>query len=320
MSVFRQLAPGALVGALVIALSACGGGDGRAPGDRNLSVDMYSDAPAVVGELKRSADGAHGRPVSPPPPPPSPQEGRSEPVPGAEPMIAYSHAMGLRLPVGGVEPMVAAHVEACRAAGPATCIVVSSNVYTYGDDNVSGNVSLRAAPDWLDAFMAGIPEATETAGGDITQRSTTAEDLTRNILDTDARLKAQVTLQGRLEGLLETRDGELGELLSVERELARVTGEIESISAQLRAMQLRVAMSSLALNYETELPAFSGSRSNPLGAAVGDFFYNMSAAIAAVITAFAFGLPWLFLVGVLLWVWLRLIWPWVRRRRGKPST
>ncbi len=310
------------LGALMAGLAACGDGDGS---DSDLSGSMHAVPSAPATEVpSRSFAKAAPRPVpSPPPPPPSPPppgspESGGDAVPGAEPMIAYSHSMGLMLPIGGVEPMVADHVAACQDAGPRTCIVVNSSVYTNGDDNVRGTVSFRAVPDWLEAFLASVPDAAETAGGRITQRSTTADDLTREILDTDARLKAQQTLQGRLETLLQTREGELGELLSVERELARVTGEIESISAQLRAMRLRVAMSSLTLDYSTELPAFSGSRANPLGAALGDFAFNMSSAIAAVITAFAFGLPWLFLLGVLLWIWLRLIWPWVRRRRVKP--
>jgi len=34
-----------------------------------------------------------------------------------------------------------------------------------------------------------------------------------------------------------------------------------------------------------------------------------------VITAFAIGLPWLFLIGLMLWIWLRLIWPRIRRKK-----
>ena len=106
-------------------------------------------------------------------------------------------------------------------------------------------------------------------------------------------------------------------MLQIEREYARVVGEIESVEAQLKSLRLRVSMSSLDINYQTKVPAFSGSRENPLGAAFGDFFYNLSSAIAAVITAFAVGLPWVLLLGVFLWIWLKLIWP---RVRGKKKT
>lgn len=294
-------------------LAACGGsgGDGGEY-DRPSApppAPVMEEAASYGGVSKMAADQAFSEP--------SPSPERPDAQPGAEQYIAYSHSLGLRLPKGGVDPMMQAHVEACKAAGTNTCIVINSNIYNSNEDYVSGNVSLRAKPDWIETFLGAVNEATEKAGGEITSRSTRAEDLTRQIIDTDSRLDAQRTLQGRLEGLLERRDGTLGDLLQIERELARVTGDIESIEAQLKALRLRVSMSSLDVSYETKVPAFSGSRSNPLGEALGDFFYNLSAAIGAVITAFAVGLPWLLLLGLFLWIWMKLVWPRIRKRKPK---
>ena len=297
-------------------LAACGGSDGGGDYDRPTaspppSPVMEESAESYGGMRKTANDQSIGSP--------SPEPDRPDAQPGAEQYIAYSHSLGLRLPKGGVDTMLQAHVEACRQAGTNTCIVINSNIYNSNEDYVSGNVSLRAKPDWIETFLGEIDEEAEEAGGEITSRSTRAEDLTRQIIDTDSRLEAQRTLQGRLEGLLERRDGTLGDLLQIERELARVTGEIESIEAQLKALRLRVSMSSLDISYETKVPPFSPSRSNPLGEAFGDFFYNLSAAIASVITAFAVGLPWLLLIGLFVWIWAKLIWPRIRRSKPKPQ-
>lgn len=301
-----------MLGAGALTLAACGGGSGSdydrpaaAPIMETMVADESFDAGAEFkSNRSRPAGGA-------------PNDGASVGEPTAEQYIAYSHNLGLSFPKGGVEPMMAAHTEACRAAGTETCIVINSNVYSQEEDYASGNLSIRATPAWIESFLGAIEGETEQAGGEITQRSTRAEDLTRQIIDTGARLEAQKTLRGRLLGLLERRDGELGELLQIERELARVTGEIESVEAQLKTLRLRVSMSSLDVNYQTKVPAFSGSRENPLGAAFGDFFYNLSSAIAAVITAFAVGLPWVLLIGVFLWIWLKLIWPRLRGKKKK---
>nr|WP_233356045.1 DUF4349 domain-containing protein [Henriciella aquimarina] len=304
----KQFAPALLA---VGWLAACGG-PGGSEADRPASPPPPAPmevAESYGGVSKMAADQAYNDSA--------PAPDRPDAEPGAEQYIAYSHSLGLRLPKGEVDAMMKAHVEACRSAGTSICIVINSNVYNANEDYMSGNLSLRAKPDWIETFLGAIDEATEEAGGEITSRSTRAEDLTRQIIDTDSRLDAQRTLRTRLEGLLERRDGTLGDLLSIERELARVTGEIESIEAQLKALRLRVSMSSLDISYETKVPPFSGSRSNPLGEALGDFFYNLSAAIASVITAFAVGLPWLILIGIFLWIWLKLIWPRIRRR--KPS-
>lgn len=308
-----------LFSASLLGLAACGGGgdyerSGAAPPSPVMS-EMAMDL-QVAGNQKFSGDRLD-RAIQT-----EPQDdagGGEVGEPGTQQYIAYSHSLGMSLPKGGVPPMMTAHADACRAAGTANCIVINSNVYSQEEDYASGNLSIRATPDWIETFLGGIDEAAEAAGGDITQRSTQAEDLTRQIVDTGARLEAQKTLQTRLLNLLERRDGELGELLQIERELARVTGGIESIEAQLKTLRLRVSMSSLDINYQTKVPAFSGSRENPLGQAFGDFFYNLSSAIAAVITAFAVGLPWILLIGLFLWIWLKLIWPRLRGKKKKPA-
>jgi hypothetical protein len=304
-----------LASAAILGLAACGGG-----ADYERASSPPVPAPVMnESALEFSADMSlkSGRARAGAPQDASPEPSVGEP--SAEQYIAYSHSLGLTLPKGGVDPMMATHVGACRAAGTSTCIVINSNIYSQEEDYASGNLSIRATPDWIDAFLARVDAETETAGGEVTQRSTRAEDLTRQIIDTGARLEAQKTLQSRLLNLLERRDGELGELLQIEREIARVTGDIESIEAQLKTLRLRVSMSSLDINYQTKVPAFSGSRENPLGEAFGDFFYNLSAAIAAVITAFAVGLPWILLLALFLWIWLKLIWPRLRGKKKKPS-
>lgn len=286
------------LGIAILALAACGGGGDYS--NENVSATPVAPMMSKIAAIEEM-DGAPGEP--------SP----AMPEPGSEQYIAYRHDLGLTLAKGHVEPLMQQHSEACRAAGTETCIVVSSNIYAQDIDYASGHLSIRATPAWIETFMAGIEEDASQAGGEITRRSTQAEDLTRQIIDTGARLQAQETLQGRLQTLLERRDGDLGDLLQIERELARVTGEVESIKAQLKALRLRVSMSSLDLNYETRR-AVDGARHNPMGEAFGDFFYNLSGAIAAVITAFAVGLPWVLLLGIFLWIWLKLIWP---RLRGK---
>ncbi|HAW55622.1 MAG TPA: DUF4349 domain-containing protein, partial [Hyphomonas sp.] len=167
----------------------------------------------------------------------------------------------------------------------------------------------------IETFLEGVDAEAEQANGDVTNRQTTAEDLTVSIIDTDARLNAQQTLQKRLEELLANRDGELGDLLATERELARVNGEIDSLKSSLKTLMLRVQMSQLSVNYETKRNPVSQGALSPIGSAFGDFFYNLSSALAAVITAFAIGLPWLILIGAFLWIWLKLIWPRIRRKK-----
>lgn len=235
--------------------------------------------------------------------------------PIAQQYIAYSHSIGIRLPVGAIEPTMQGHIDACNKAGPAVCIVTNSWMNAYSEDSASASLNLRATPAWIDEFLNGVEAEAKAAKGEITNRQTTAEDLTVSIIDTDARLKAQQTLQARLEQLLADRPGKLGELLETERELARVNGEIDSLKSSLAALRQRVNMSQLSIGYETKRNPVSQGALEPLARAFGDFFYNLASALAAVITAFAVGLPWLVLIGVFVWIWLKLIWPRIRRKK-----
>ena len=233
----------------------------------------------------------------------------------AQQYIAYSHSVGMRLPVSAIEPTLQGHIDACNKAGPTVCMVTNSWMNAYSEDEASASLNLRATPAWIDQFLNGVEAEAKAAKGEITNRQTTAEDLTVSIIDTDARLKAQQTLQARLEQLLADRPGKLGELLETERELARVNGEIDSLKSSLAALRQRVNMSQLSIGYETKRNPVSQGALEPLARAFGDFFYNLSSALAAVITAFAVGLPWLILIGAFLWIWLKLIWPRIRRKK-----
>jgi len=240
-------------------------------------------------------------------------------TPSPQQFIAYTHSLGLNLPKAAVEPMYNAHIEACRAAGPAKCLVTNSNLRKQAEDRVYGDLYVRATEEWITEFNASLDADVSAAKGEITARNSTATDLTTQIVDTDARLQAQVTLRSRLVELLENRDGELGDFLQIERELARVTGTINSIEANLKALKYRVSMSTFTISYQPIISSLAPSQFEPLGEAFGEFFYNLSMAFGAVITAFAVGLPWMILIGIMVFIWLRLIWPWVRKRKEKKT-
>ncbi|MGA1343745.1 MAG: DUF4349 domain-containing protein [Hyphomonas sp.] len=241
--------------------------------------------------------------------------GAAPAAPGSVQYIAYSHSIGMRLPVKAIEPTMQAHVDACNKAGPAVCVVTNSWLNAYSETEASASLNLRATPAWIETFLSGVEAEAEAAKGEVTSRQTTAEDLTVTIIDTDARLKAQILLQERIEQLLADRPGNLGELLETQRELARVNGEIDSLTSSLAALRQRVDMSELSVSYETKINPVSQGALSPLSDAFSSFFYNLASAVAAVITAFAVGLPWLLLIGTLLWIWLRLIWPRIRRKK-----
>lgn len=238
---------------------------------------------------------------------------------GADPAgvyLAYRYGYGLIMPSESVEATTTKHIEICREAGPRLCQVTGSNTNNISSEDIRANLSLRAEPEWLTEFISGIKADMADVDGRIVSETTSVEDLTRSILDTDARLKAKRTLRTRLEKLLETRDAKLPDLLALERELARVQAEIESATANLKALRARVSMSVVNISYTSERVAVSRSSVSPIGYAFKDFVRTGAQGMANVIRFFAAILPWMIFVIIPGLFALRWFW---RRRKPKQT-
>jgi len=177
--------------------------------------------------------------------------------------------------------------------------------------------AMRKAAPWLHAFVISMKADIAEIDGRIANENTSVEDLTRAILDTDARLKAQTTLRTRLENLLETREAKLPDLLALERELARVQSEIESATANLKALRARVSMSIVNLSYTSERVAVSRSSVSPIAEALKDFVGLVSNGLAGVIRFIAILLPWM--IFLILPGLFALRWFWRRRKKIKST-
>lgn len=101
---------------------------------------------------------------------------------------------------------------------------------------------LRVPPDQLEPLMDSVATL-----GEVDSRTVSAEDVTEAVVDAEARLAALRASRDRLTQLLE-RAGSVQDVISVERELARVQAEIESLDARLQAMKGQVAMSELSVH------------------------------------------------------------------------
>jgi hypothetical protein len=177
---------------------------------------------------------------------------------------------------------------------------------------MEGYVSFRAEPMWLRTFIAGLAAQADAAGGRIISENVASEDLTRQIVDTEARLRAQTALRDRLQQLLRSRPGRLADLLEVERELARVQGEIDAVQSSLAVMRTRVAMSELTIHYRSAPRPVGSDTFEPLRNAFANFLGIVVTGFAAIITIIAGLIPVAIVVVPIVWLILR----WRKRRGG----
>ena len=121
--------------------------------------------------------------------------------------LAYSYGVGIELPAENLSAMVERHVQACQGAGPRLCQLIGSNVSGDPESSMNGFVSLRGEPAWLAAFMRGLEAEADAANGRILQETTNTEDLTRAIVDSEARQRAQTTLRDRRRNRFKAHHG-----------------------------------------------------------------------------------------------------------------
>ncbi|GGY40265.1 DUF4349 domain-containing protein [Parvularcula lutaonensis] len=264
--------------AAMLALGACND-DGAYNAQQPVYAELAEEADTVAVTGARLKSGA----------PPTEQGGE----PSATRYLAYAYSGTLLLPSESVKPVLSRHEEACIAAGPSTCQVLESSVEERNADSVFGTLSFRATRDYMNAFRAGLAAEAEAVKGSVVSMNASVEDLTREILDTSARLEAQRKLRDRLLVLLEKDTDDVGDLLQVERELARVQSEIESTESWLRALEGRVSMDRMTLSYQSIRKPVTQSTGQPLAEAFRNFFYVVSESLAAVILFVAAALPWL---------------------------
>jgi hypothetical protein len=312
----RRFAAGLVLASLLV---ACG------------QAQQYSESPAseesagYAGMDSVEREAAPAPPAAPPPPPapadadqrgqqgPTTQPGQPSQPAGPTPVLflAYSYGVGLEIPSQRLSGVMDRHVQACQTAGPRLCQLIGSNRSGDPESYMQGFVSLRGEPTWLRTFMTGLETEADQAGGRITAQTVSSEDLTRQIVDTEARLRALTSLRDRLEALLRSRPGRLSDLLEVERELARVQGEIDATQSGLAVMRTRVAMSELTLNYQSAPRPVGSDTFEPLRNALAGFLGIIVAGIAAIITIIAALIPVALVVVPLVWLAL-----WWRKKRG----
>ncbi|WP_310539199.1 DUF4349 domain-containing protein [Phenylobacterium sp.] len=241
------------------------------------------------------------------------------PLPVSIPMLAYSYDYAISAPPKAIRALVSRHEAACANAGAAVCQVVGSSVSEAGEDRVSGNLTLRATPAWLKGFREGLGAEAKANGGRLVRAAVESEDLSRQIVDSEAALRARTTLRDRLQGLLASRPGKLSELLEVERELARVQGEIDATQSELTMMRGRVATSQIKLTYESGSVLAPEGAWSPVGRALGDVADILAGTLAAMIRTVAVLAPWALVVGGLLWLFRRRLPRWGRKPKDAPK-
>jgi hypothetical protein len=119
-----------------------------------------------------------------------------------------------------------------------------------------------------------------------------AEDVSEEFVDLTARVANSRRLEDRLVELLRTRTGKLQDVLTVERELARVREEIERMEGRMRFLKTSAQLSTLSVNLFEPAPIVaSHPGQSVLGEAFKTAWRNFVGVLAGAIASLGFVVP-----------------------------
>jgi hypothetical protein len=119
-----------------------------------------------------------------------------------------------------------------------------------------------------------------------------AEDVSEEFVDLTARVANARRLEERLLELLASRTGKLQDVLSVERELARVREEIERMEGRLRFLRARAQLSTLSVGLHEPPPLVAHRPGwSPLAEAARQAWRNFVGVLAGGIAALGYLVP-----------------------------
>lgn len=229
-------------------------------------------------------------------------------IPVSLPKIAYVYEYGYRLPANRIPELQRKHADLCERQGAAVCRILDMRQSGAEGDYASGSLALAVSAPRARAFGSQLGKLAGQSGGEEVSSGITGEDFSKQIVDTEARLRARTALRDRLMEVLETRKGSVAELVEAERGVAQVNEEIDQARSWLAEMQGRVDFSRVNLSYNSGSPA-SGGFMEPIRGAVGSIGTILGLLFAAIIVALTVLIP----IGLIAWG-LRSIW-----RRLRPA-
>ncbi len=243
---------------LVVALAACSQEDTTG----EAGYDAAEESTSIAGDAAADAVTEAASPSEVLAPLPDRPD-----IPVTLPKMAYVFDYGFRLAGAEIAPLQQQHADMCEAQGPYSCRIISLSRTGEDEDEVRGELQLAVASDKARGFGALLSAAAEAADAEAFRANIAGEDLSKSIVDTEARLRSRIALRDRLMEVLRTRRGPVQELVEAERQVAAVNEEIDQAQSWLKEQQGRVAFSRMTLIYESASPA--GSFLRPIEGALG---------------------------------------------------
>jgi Domain of unknown function (DUF4349) len=166
------------------------------------------------------------------------------------------------------------------------------DIYNFQDDRPQGNGERRRATLVLKVPSPALDEtlAEIVKLGRVESQSIKSEDVTQQLVDTDARLK-NLRQQEDLTRKIMDRSGSVKDILAVSQQLSQIREQIEQLDASVKSLRQQVGYSTINLNVEE---VQSGNLAgDSFGVQVSETWKNSTHSAGSLATNLALTLLWL---------------------------
>ncbi|BAY27889.1 hypothetical protein NIES2100_77160 [Calothrix sp. NIES-2100] len=193
------------------------------------------------------------------------QKSQAAPVPQSRPQLIKKAAMTVI--VNSVDQSIDAVAKIINNK-QGDLIGLNERQPTKENARHTASITLRVPQNQLDSTLNEIAKL-----GTVENRNITAEDVSNQLVDVQARLSNLRKTEANLQKIMD-RSGSVRDVLSVAQELSNVRQSIEQIDAQLKNLQNQVAYSTITLNLEAAVSSSSPQRG--LGSQIQETWNNSS--------------------------------------------
>lgn len=219
------------------------------------------------------------------------------------PFLAYEHRISVEVEKAGLLDTFNKIIDKCVNDTEHQCVVLSSS-HKAGSYSYAG-IQMRLSPEGVKHYMEFV-----SAAGEVSSQSTTAEDLTDVIADTEKRLDMLMSYSSKLEQLEQDPNNNIDSLIKISSEMAQVQTQLEYAQGEKAKLYQRTTQDLLNISMQSnQHEAFF----DPIADSLDEFGENIAEGISVFITALAYLLPWILALWLVFYVVL-VIWRKTRKK------
>lgn len=276
-------------------LAACSASETSNPARQDSTVTEFASEESAPADRAMTDTPAVTRPGTPG----TAKSDALAKLPISIPKLAYAYALTYLLPGDKIAATQDAHRDLCEEMGPARCQLLALERGIGNEQSNNASLKMRVATAEARRFQILLEHNVTEAGGRTENAKIATDEVSKQIVDTEARIRQRELLVARLTEMLRKRQGTPADLLAAERSVTQAQEELDQAKSWLSELRGRVAMSEFDIRYGAIAPS---ATTEGVGAQLSEAVQGSGAVfligLRFVLSLLIYLLPWLLLAAV----------------------